>query len=89
MVKPEQVSSYGIIYGVATEDPNLLKVQDMVVKSEIKKAPQPVCGPGAVCDYPGSFRYLGRNPAWQRRRNPADRYAAGHGHMGHVYAYNY
>ena len=46
------------------------------------RSPQPFCGSGAVCDYPGSVRDPGRDPAGERRGNPADRCPAGHGSYG-------
>ncbi len=39
VVKPEQVSSYGIVDGVKTDDPNLLKVKDMIKSLLWKKRP--------------------------------------------------
>ena len=39
LVRPEQVSSYGIINGPPTENPDLLKVKNMIEKPSIEEAP--------------------------------------------------
>lgn len=39
LVRPEQVSSYGIINGTPTENPDLLKVKNMIEKPSIEEAP--------------------------------------------------
>lgn len=47
-VPEDKVSSYGIIRGEGTENPDLLKVVDMIEKPSIKEAPSRF---GKVCDY--------------------------------------
>lgn len=39
VVRPEMVSSYGIVDGKPTDDPNLLKVKDMIEKPSMEEAP--------------------------------------------------
>ena len=39
IVRKDQVSSYGIVDGIKTDDPNLLKVKDMIEKPSIEEAP--------------------------------------------------
>lgn len=57
-VRPEQVSSYGIIDGVATDDPNLLKVRDMVEKPNVEEAPSRFAALGRYVITPDVFDVL-------------------------------
>ncbi len=57
-VAPEQVSSYGIIDGEATSDPNLFKVRDMVEKPSREEAPSRVAALGRYVITPDVFSIL-------------------------------
>lgn len=57
-VQPEQVSSYGIIDGLATDDPNLLKVRDMVEKPSVEEAPSRFAALGRYVITPDVFEIL-------------------------------
>lgn len=57
-VQPEQVSSYGIIDGLATDDPNLLKVRDMVEKPRVEEAPSRFAALGRYVITPDVFEIL-------------------------------
>ena len=54
-VREEQVSSYGIIDGVKTEDPDLVKVLDMIEKPSIEEAPQPHCSAWTLRHHSGNI----------------------------------
>ena len=89
MVKPEQVPAYGIIDGVATEDPNLLKVQDMVEKPKMEEAPSRFAALGRYVITPEVFDILEETrpgKGGEIQLTDALRVMA---HMGHVYAYNF
>ena len=89
MVKSEQVSAYGIIDGVATEDPNLLKVQDMVEKPKMEEAPSRFAALGRYVITPEVFDILEETrpgKGGEIQLTDALRVMA---HMGHVYAYNF
>lgn len=58
VVKPEQVSAYGIIDGTQTADPNLLKVQDMVEKLSLEAAPSRFAALGRYVITPEVFAIL-------------------------------
>lgn len=57
-VQPEQVSSYGIIDGLATDEPNLLKVRDMVEKPSVEEAPSRFAALGRYVITPDVFEIL-------------------------------
>lgn len=88
-VAPEQVSSYGIIDGETTSDPNLLKVQDMVEKPNREEAPSRFAALGRYVITPDVFDVLeetkpGKNGEIQL--TDALRVMA---HNERVYAYNF
>ena len=58
MVRPEQVSAYGIINSVETEDHNLLKVKDMVEKPSVEEAPSRFAALGRYVITPDVFDIL-------------------------------
>ena len=58
VVRPEQVSAYGIINGVETEDHNLLKVKDMVEKPSVEEAPSRFAALGRYVITPDVFDIL-------------------------------
>lgn len=57
-VREEQVSSYGIIDGVKTEDPDLVKVLDMIEKPSIEEAPSRIAALGRYVITPEIFKIL-------------------------------
>ena len=62
-VAPEEVSAYGIIKGMETTYPDLLKVTDMVEKPAAEKAPSCVAAMGRYIFTPDIFEILQRVPA--------------------------
>lgn len=89
IVKKEQVSSYGIVDGIQTDDPNLLKVKDMIEKPSIEEAPSCFAALGRYVITPDIFNVLeettpGKNGEIQL--TDALRVMA---HKGNVYAYNF
>ena len=59
-VPQEQVSSYGIIAGTATDDPNVIKVVDMVEKPSVAEAPSRLAALGRYIVTPDVFEVLKR-----------------------------
>ena len=59
-VREEQVSSYGIIDGVKTEDPDLVKVLDMIEKPSIEEAPAALQRLDATSSLRKYLRFLNR-----------------------------
>ncbi len=57
-VAPEAVSSYGIVKGQATDDPRLLKVEDMVEKPAVNEAPSRMAVLGRYIITPDVFPIL-------------------------------
>ncbi|MGM9518513.1 MAG: UTP--glucose-1-phosphate uridylyltransferase GalU [Acidaminococcus sp.] len=89
VVKPEQVSAYGIIDGTQTSDPNLLKVQDMVEKPNLEAAPSRFAALGRYVITPEVFDILEETrpgKGGEIQLTDALRVMA---HMGNVYAYNF
>ena len=89
VVKPEQVSAYGIIDGTQTENPNLLKVQDMVEKTNLEAAPSRFAALGRYVITPEVFDILEETrpgKGGEIQLTDALRVMA---HMGNVYAYNF
>lgn len=89
VVKPEQVSAYGIIDGTQTENPNLLKVQDMVEKPNLEAAPSRFAALGRYVITPEVFDILEETrpgKGGEIQLTDALRVMA---HMGNVYAYNF
>lgn len=58
LVRPEQVSSYGIINGTPTDNPDLLKVKDMIEKPSIEEAPSRFAALGRYVITPEVFKIL-------------------------------
>ena len=56
LVRPEQVSSYGIINGTPTENPDLLKVKNMIEKPSIEEAPSRFAALGRYVITPEVFK---------------------------------
>lgn len=89
VVKPKQVSAYGIIDGIQTGDPNLLKVQDMVEKPNLEAAPSRFAALGRYVITPEVFDILEETrpgKGGEIQLTDALRVMA---HMGNVYAYNF
>lgn len=89
VVKPEQVSAYGIIDGTQTTNPNLLKVQDMVEKPNLEAAPSRFAALGRYVITPEVFDILEETrpgKGGEIQLTDALRVMA---HMGNVYAYNF
>ena len=57
-VPQEMVSSYGIVKGQATENPRLLRVEDMVEKPEVAEAPSRMAVLGRYVLSPAVFELL-------------------------------
>lgn len=58
IVPKDQVSSYGIVNGEATADPNLVRVRDMVEKPAIEEAPSQFAALGRYVITPDVFEVL-------------------------------
>lgn len=89
VVKPEQVSSYGIVDGVKTDDPNLLKVKDMIEKPSVEEAPSRFAALGRYVITPEVFDVLEQTKpgkGGEVQLTDALRVMA---HNGSVYAYNF
>jgi len=89
VVKPEQVSSYGIVDGVKTDDPNLLKVKDMIEKPSVEEAPSRFAALGRYAITPEVFDVLEQTKpgkGGEIQLTDALRVMA---HNGSVYAYNF
>lgn len=89
VVKPEQVSSYGIVDGVKTDDPNLLKVKDMIEKPSVEEAPSRFAALGRYVITPEVFDVLEQtkpSKGGEIQLTDALRVMA---HNGSVYAYNF
>lgn len=89
VVKPEQVSAYGIIDGEPMGDPNLLKVLDMVEKPKQEEAPSRFAALGRYVITPEVFDILEETrpgKGGEIQLTDALRVMA---HMGNVYAYNF
>lgn len=89
VVKPEQVSSYGIVDGVKTDDPNLLKVKDMIEKPSVEEAPSRFAALGRYVITPEVFDVLEQTKpgkGGEIQLTDALRVMA---HNGSVYAYKF
>ena len=89
VVLPEQVSSYGIVDGVPTDDPNLLKVKDMIEKPSMEEAPSRFAALGRYVITPDVFEVLEQTKpgkGGEIQLTDALRVMA---HNGNVYAYNF
>lgn len=89
LVRPEQVSSYGIINGTPTENPDLLKVKNMIEKPSIEEAPSRFAALGRYVITPGVFKILEQTKpgkGGEIQLTDALRVMAKN---GNVYAYNF
>ena len=89
LVRPEQVSSYGIINGTPTENPDLLKVKNMIEKPSIEEAPSRFAALGRYVFTPEVFKILEQTKpgkGGEIQLTDALRVMAKN---GNVYAYNF
>ena len=89
VVRPEQVSAYGIIDGAETDDNNLLKVRDMVEKPSVEEAPSRFAALGRYVITPDVFDILEQTKpgkGGEIQLTDALRVMA---HQESVYAYNF
>ena len=89
LVRPEQVSSYGIINGTPTENPDLLKVKNMIEKPYIEEAPSRFAALGRYVITPEVFKILEQTKpgkGGEIQLTDALRVMAKN---GNVYAYNF
>lgn len=89
LVRPEQVSSYGIINGTPTENPDLLKVKNMIEKPSIEEAPSRFAALGRYVITPEVFKILEQTKpgkSGEIQLTDALRVMAKN---GNVYAYNF
>ena len=89
VVRPEQVSAYGIIDGAETDDHNLLKVRDMVEKPSVEEAPSRFAALGRYVITPDVFDILEQTKpgkGGEIQLTDALRVMA---HQESVYAYNF
>ena len=89
LVRPEQVSSYGIINGTPTENPDLLKGKNMIEKPSIEEAPSRFAALGRYVITPEVFKILEQTKpgkGGEIQLTDALRVMAKN---GNVYAYNF
>ena len=89
LVRPEQVSSYGIINGTPAENPDLLKVKNMIEKPSIEEAPSRFAALGRYVITPEVFNILEQTKpgkGGEIQLTDALRVMAKN---GNVYAYNF
>ena len=89
LVRPEQVSYYGIINGTPTENPDLLKVKNMIEKPSIEEAPSRFAALGRYVITPEVFKILEQTKpgkGGEIQLTDALRVMAKN---GNVYAYNF
>ena len=89
LVRPEQVSSYDIINGTPTENPDLLKVKNMIEKPSIEEAPSRFAALGRYVITPEVFKILEQTKpgkGGEIQLTDALRVMAKN---GNVYAYNF
>lgn len=89
VVPEDQVSSYGIIQGEATENPDMLKVVDMIEKSSIKKAPSRFAALGRYVITPDIFNILEMTRPGKGGEIQLTDALCVMSHMEKVYAYNF
>ena len=89
LVRPEQVSTYGSINGTPTENPDLLKVKNMIEKPSIEEAPSRFAALGRYVITPEVFKILEQTKpgkGGEIQLTDALRVMAKN---GNVYAYNF
>mgnify|MGYP000755712711 FL=1 len=89
MVAREQVSSYGIIKGNPTEDPDHVHVEDMVEKPKIEEAPSRLAALGRYVITPDVFEILEHTKPGKGGEIQLTDALKVMAHNGNVYAYNF
>lgn len=89
LVRPEQVSSYGIINGTPTENPDLLKVKNMIEKPSIEEAPSRFAALGRYVITPEVFKILEQTKPGKGGEIQLTDALRAMAKNGNVYAYNF
>lgn len=89
LVRPEQVSSYGIINGTPTENPDLLKVKNMIEKPSIEEAPSRFAALGRYVITPEVFKILEQTKPGKGGEIQLTNALRVMAKNGNVYAYNF
>lgn len=89
LVRPEQVSSYGIINGTPTENPDLLKVKNMIEKPSIEEAPSRFAALGRYVITPEVFKILEQTKPGKGEEIQLTDALRVMAKNGNVYAYNF
>ena len=89
LVRPEQVSSYGIINGTPTENPDLLKVKNMIEKPSIEEAPSRFAALGRYVITPEVFKILEQTKPGKGGEIQLTGALRVMAKNGNVYAYNF
>lgn len=89
LVRPEQVSSYGIINGTPTENPDLLKVKNMIEKPSIEEAPSRFAALGRYVITPEVFKILEQTKPGKGGKIQLTDALRVMAKNGNVYAYNF
>ena len=89
IVAKEQVSSYGIIKGTPTENPDLVHVEDMVEKPKVEEAPSCLAALGRYVITPDVFEILEHTKPGKGGEIQLTDALKVMAHSGNVYAYNF
>lgn len=89
VVRPEMVSSYGIVDGKPTDDPNLLKVKDMIEKPSMEEAPSRFAALGRYVITPDVFEVLEQTKPGKGEEIQLTDALRVMARNGSVYAYNF
>lgn len=89
MVGRDRVSSYGIIKGHATDDPDLFRVEDMVEKPKTEEAPSRLAALGRYVITPEVFEILEHTKPGKGGEIQLTDALKVMAHNGKVYAYNF
>ena len=89
IVPKSAVSSYGIVNGVPTKDPDLVHVKDMIEKPSIEEAPSQFAALGRYVITPDIFGILAQTKPGQGGEIQLTDALRVMAHDGHVYAYNF
>lgn len=89
VVRPEMVSSYGIVDGKPTDDPNLLKVKDMIEKPSMEEAPSRFAALGRYVITPEVFDVLEQTKPGKGGEIQLTDALCVMARNGSVYAYNF
>lgn len=89
VVRPEMVSSYGIVDGKPKDDPNLLKVKDMIEKPSMEEAPSRFAALGRYVITPDVFEVLEQTKPGKGEEIQLTDALRVMARNGSVYAYNF